>query len=147
MFRRWLIRGIFLTLLTLCLTAWATSYFRGIAIYHEGKSFHCLAIGNGRIGLLHSLSRTTSRPRLYTVTSTNIADFWGELDPSIPPRWGFSYLRAPDLLYLCAPFWSLFVPFALLTGLAWRLTRRRPTIHAFPVEPARPAPAHPNPPT
>jgi hypothetical protein len=134
MFRRWLIRVVFLTLLTLCLTVWAASYVRGMSLFWEGRSFSTLAIGNGRIGVLHSLARSTSRPRFYTVTSTNVAEFWGEVDPSTPPRWGFCCFRTPDLLYLCAPLWALALPAALLTGLAWRLTRRRPAAKAFPVQ-------------
>lgn len=142
MARRWIIRSLALTLLTLCVVAWAGSYWRDwkISSYDKsGKWYSTQVLRDGCITFTRSPNQTfdlwsTSEP---VGTPTPTEGLFG--DPPATPAarrlLGFVF-EPPPFLYVSIPLWFPTLLIAVLLWLVWRTTRPKAPGRAFPVEPA-----------
>jgi hypothetical protein len=141
MIRRWFIRGLALSLLTLCVVAWVLSHFQGVGV--------------ARFGCRHPqrLELECGTISYYLDTSSNLlpngAD-WVWLHWRADPQrmdylyriadircLGFAYRPTPawaQSWVVFIPFWCPTVIFSLLVWLGWRKTRPKYSGKAFPVE-------------
>jgi hypothetical protein len=140
--KRWIIRGIFIGLLTLCVVAWVGSYRGVVGVkYGAGTShYYHLIVEFGWIRLLHT---TTIYPapawQWYLVSANRRAV--QEVYESVPHRFmgfGFMWVRSGG-----PGGWDVFIPMyfptlvsALLLWFVWRKTRAMPVGGGFPVESA-----------
>jgi hypothetical protein len=140
MMRRWIIRGLALTLLTLCVVAWVGSYFETVTWTYLGP-VHYIGIGVDS-GLVEFLD-VMPHPIPATMTPKTGWD-WAYHLPSNPrilkadhSLLGFGYEAPPG----AAPGWAVWIPMwfptvlsALLLWLVWRKTRPAYNGRGFPVE-------------
>jgi hypothetical protein len=141
MIRRWLIRGLLLTLLTLCVTAWVTSYSQGIGIVYSGNS-QVSVLGEGKGEAVLDLE--------FMTPSVGAGPGW-EVGHSADPDTGFANAQYHFLGFGFAKSvaiaaggtqvsrWTVWIPLwfptlltALLLWFVWRKTRAKP--RGFPVE-------------
>jgi hypothetical protein len=142
MVRRWLIRGLALTLLTLCVGAWAGSYFEYEAIDYEGATrcgFTLLEAGELQLffgdyapwaqqgwDVWHGRCDSKLRAEilsLYKSTQYHLLGFaW---QPRRPTERGQRVM---------IPLWFPTLLSALLLWLVWRKTRPAYNGRGFPVE-------------
>jgi hypothetical protein len=143
-FRRWLIRGLALTLLALCAAVWVASYWQCAFVlchYYTNR----ITVGCGA-GLIYSqvlggrspapfaCQWKLERPEPTVIRTTSAGREFGFA--------GFGYRATPDVAPVSRdmkiPLW---LPAALCGGLAWVLWRKtRPAYNGkgFPVEPPAP---------
>jgi hypothetical protein len=136
MFRRWLIRSLALTLLTLCVLAWVGTYWMGAGVTYRGKKEYELGVLNGIIygGNLGAISPWKLPQGVHVYRLRHLAGF---------------ALGAEDKDFEFLKFWCLINPLgvevgiplyfptllsAILLWFAWRKTRAKPSGGAFPVE-------------
>lgn len=138
--RRWLYRGLALTLLTVCVVAWVGSYWQAYLIrYFERPTYISANLAVGRL----DIQRFVVSPDQDLV----VPGRW-LFDERVPNRhdwraWnyrglGFSYQEPLPPL----SGWELTIPFwfpTLLSGLglllSWRKTKPKQIGRAFPIEP------------
>ena len=131
MIRRWLMFGLALMMLTLCLAAWGVSYWREIDAFHNGKTFLYLVLNLG----LSWGSRVPTAPEWYSVNAE--AGSWDGVDKySTFSLLGFSYGVDVRVSYFTVPLWSPSLLSLSFLWFNWRKTRRKPAGKAFPIEPA-----------
>jgi hypothetical protein len=143
MFRRWFIRSLALTLLTLCVVAWVGSYWA--RVWRVGITFeHCdyFLLENGstlidvakRVAPVDYLLAGWHLEKAYPVDmQMNYEHFDFRLA-------GFAVIPSTvhaDNLAVFFPLWFPTLLSALLVVFAWRKTRAKPVGGAFPVEPAK----------
>jgi len=143
--KRWIIRGVFLWLLLLCVAGWVGSYACSFGIYHNVRDCPWgIGIGDGMV----LLGRAGE-------------DWWGwrrsgvvgcSMDRSVvvhdkydwnPSRFlGFGYGGGTNILYerfWCIPFWFPTILAAVASFIVWRKTRPKINpVTAFPVEVVNP---------
>jgi hypothetical protein len=147
MFRRWLIRGLALTLLTLAVAAWVGSYFQIIGGHYTGGN------GNGARPNHTEYFRINSGSLFYEHRSpSNIEDngwHWYHLAPDhkeIATDYkimdyriiGFAYQPESDLVFSTRVLIPLWFPALLSTLILWFVLRRTKPKHkamGFPIEP------------
>ena len=144
MFRRWIIRGLALTLLTLCVVAWVGSYWRVVGIsYNEATRSQSLFGAKGKARLLVSLPDGAMRRWRFYYNANAYSDH----ENARYHFMGFAFDRAGGQALGGLPgwpIWAVWVPLyfptllsALLLWFVWRKTRAKPIGGAFPVEPAK----------
>jgi hypothetical protein len=134
MFRRWLIFGLALMLLTLCLAAWGASHWRRIHAFHDGKTFLLLVLDSGRV-LIGWASAPGIVPEWYS--SIKEAGSWDGWDQRTKFSWlGFSYDGDVHSSYFTIPLWFLSLLSLFLVWFAWRKARPKEKGKAFPIEPS-----------
>lgn len=148
MMRRWLIRGLALTLLTLCALAWVGSYFQRAYIQYAGQNCYYLDVESGTIRF--SLSDDGFGAGRW---DWNYLSPWKYLSPYRQQFQG-AYQRAKyhfagfafsryHITPLFLSGWFMDVPLyfptllsTLLLWLVWRKTRPKYNGRGFPVEAA-----------
>ena len=135
MFGRWLIRGVALALLLLCVAGWVGSYVYGVGFSRVERSYwECLCLWGGKVVAERS-------PAL----SINWADrpwgFWGRgyerefTSSTYGSRFlGFTVFAPGNRWVIEVPFWFPTVLGALGLVWVWRKTRPRAEGRGFPVE-------------
>ena len=133
MFRRWLIRGLALTLLTLCVVAWVGSYWLMVCAGHWGEREVLIQVEWGRIGLSCS---NADRPSNWGVIHYPAAsNVWLLSDTRVRFHWlGFTLRYDFRGFGGTVPMWFSTLLGFLLFCLVWRKTRAKPAGGAFPVE-------------
>ena len=144
MLRRWLIRALALTLLTLCVAAWVGSYWQWAGINRHYHGYR-VAVNCGA-GLIYS-QVLDHEPFVMSewgwghgvpfpeyIRTTTAGEEYGFA--------GFGYQFTPGATHdswdMKVPLWA---PVLLAAGLLWLLWRKtRPPYHGkgFPIEPAAP---------
>ena len=148
MIRRWLIRGLALTLLTLCGVAWVGSYWRFAEWFHfDGHYLTKLDLTSGRAEILGG---NAAYPKIW---AWQVRPYYADERTPITlfinlyrPRYhflGFIWdgdFKTPSYHHM----WVLFIPLwfptflcLLLLWFVWRKTRAKPVGGAFPVEVAK----------
>jgi hypothetical protein len=151
MFWRWLVRGLALTLLTLCAVAYAGSDFQRLAFVWEQslpRREWIGALGSGWLALekhdIIDLSLPTPvNPGLRRTLFRDGAVFQRAYSGSTYHGFGFAYHPDPsglshDNWYVIIPLWFPTLLSAGLLWLVWRKTRKPNPGVAFPVEIAAP---------
>ena len=134
MLRRWLMFGLALMLLSLCLGAWGVSYWREIYASHNGKTYLDFILNSGRLEIYRGTSQGTA-PGWHFVNAEALS--WDRLDQHSKFCWlGFSYSVGIDGSYFTIPFWLPSLLSLLFLWFAWRKTRPKPKGKAFPIEPS-----------
>ena len=126
--KRWLIRGLALTVLTLCVVAWVGSYWSSIALYN--KDFE-ITLSRGRV--LCALDG----PSATTDLEMRVKDSydWSEWDRRVDVWFfGFTADYRAEVIQWTIPLWFPTLLAALVLWLVWRKTRAKPVGGAFPVE-------------
>ena len=137
MIRRWLIRGLALTLLALCIVAWAGSYGRGAYIRHESDGWQEWAeLETGGMGF--EWCRVSGPVQFHWLWGTMSIepDFWmvwGEDD--ICGWTGFHLMNRENQKSVVIPLWFPTLLSAALGLFVWRKTRPKYNGKGFPVEP------------
>jgi hypothetical protein len=133
MFRRWLIRGLALVLLALCVLAWAGSY--GRALGFENIQYN-LGMANGRLGAYRDMLSGTSPWHSYARKIDPNDDDSGWDSQAQFHVAGFTLRLDQDHNYggFTVPLWFLVVLSALMLWSVWRKTRAKPLRGGFPVE-------------
>ena len=134
MLRRWLIFGLALMLLTLCLVAWGVSYWRGIYAQHNDKTLLFFTLNSGRVVIGRESPLGTAR--VWYFFNREVVS-WDAPDKDSKFCWlGFSYTVGFDFSYFTIPFWFLSLLSLLFLWFAWRKARLKPLGKAFPIEPS-----------
>lgn len=137
MIRRWLIRGLALTLLTLCVVAWVGSYWEAVVVQHDGDKLYSLNVDSGRVlAVCYNLS---AYPPIWD------AGFYDPLGIEWDARTGKGFLGFTFgasagyaiVFSVTVPLWFLTAVSAIHLWLIWRKTRPKYLGNAFPVEPAK----------
>ncbi len=145
MMRRWIIRGLALALLTLCVVAWVGSYCRPLYIEQNvggrSKSFFW---AEGRVGYFFNSGLMGPWPGWKSLFDRGLigfdSSFWFTWDSQ--GSWhilGFCSGGTKDRWWCTIPLWFPAVVVALvpMLWLVWRKTRSKYNGRGFPVEPAR----------
>jgi hypothetical protein len=146
MFRRWLIRSLALTLLTLCVVAWAGSFFQVIGGHYTGGN------GNGARPNHTEYFRINSGSLLFEHRSPSkieddgwhwyhfapdhkdVTTYYEIMDYRI---FGFAYQPESDVIFYSRaliPLWFPTLLSALLLWLVWRKTKPKPKPMGFPID-------------
>ena len=142
MFRRWLIRSIFVVLCMCMAGVWAVSYayVGGVRIPIESPSVRL----NAALGSFYFWAEdhsTGGSDWVFHANDPGLTDALQREYQTSPHLGGFAYryLSWPDryLLMVILPLWFPTLLSALLLYLVWRKTRAKPIGGAFPVEPAK----------
>ena len=134
MLRRWLMFGLALLLLTLCLAAWGVSYWRQLYAFHNGKTYLSFTLSSARV-LIRWGSKLDLGPGWHFYTQE--VESWDDLDQRATFCWlGFSYGPGFDFPYFTIPLWFPSLLSLLLVWFTWRKSRRKPEGKAFPIEPS-----------
>ena len=145
MFQRWLIRGMALTLLTLCVAAWAASCLTTVWVEYDSPRWGwslSLESGTLRANDVRSLDG-----KMLQLGAHGWFAGWHEANQLMadPPPFlyrlgGFGYWSRSLAPYghrsVGAPLWFPTLLSALLLWLAWRKTRPMYNGRGFPVVPA-----------
>ncbi len=127
---RWIIRGLGIALLTLCMTAWVGSYWRdGYVGYRGTKSNQDIMLMGGRI----CFGREKSAPMAVTgwyCGSNRRPERWMDWDNR------FEYQKEARYSAIYVPLWFPTLLSAGCLWLVWRKTRPKYSGKDFPVEPA-----------
>jgi hypothetical protein len=150
MFRRWLIRGLALALLTLCVVAWGGSFFEGIELGNLSGNV------DRPIGAVWGVGWVRQTRGVYTSDRLFEYEF---LSPRELRVWiskhttsGFfigdqpGQIKIPGLLESSMMAFPLWLPTLILAGLnclVWRKTRPKFNGRGFPVEAAAKEAPHP----
>jgi hypothetical protein len=138
MVRRWLIRGLALTLLTLCVVAWVGSYFqRGAVHLHGGDHIRMLGLECGAIGYVDDdMEIGIPYAWQWFHGPNNFQQFRQVYQHTFYHFIGFAYdPKKLDLTTIVIiPLWFPTVLSALLLWLVWRKTRPAYNGRGFPVE-------------
>lgn len=138
MFQCWLIRGVTLTLLTLCAAVWAGSYWLELDVQFSNKMLYCAGLSEGRMCVtrremvLHNGNPTVSAGWHLELVSAEIGE-WSWHDTPIWDLMGFSFFSAADCTVIKIPLWFPTGSFVLLWFL-WRKAKKRPLGRGFPIE-------------
>ena len=148
MVRRWIIRGLFMLPVLLCVGGWVWSgfYQAGIWYWHAEKGLAvCTESGivevdvgtwNGKLTGRHYYVDRYPNARLYPLDSHHRFLGFGcyQLDTDV----GIDKSPSPLLWGVSIPYWFLVFISAVLLWLVWRKTRPKPDPRtAFPVELAK----------
>jgi hypothetical protein len=137
--KRWLIRSIFIGLLTLCVGTWVGSYWQGIGIDYGGTERNLGLTGadgeavlaaedNDPFGSVlgwhfYRFNRAARSGTGYEYAQYRLLGF------------GFEKVVRPTCWFVWVPLWFPILLFALLLWFVWRKTKAKPVGRAFPVEP------------
>jgi hypothetical protein len=137
MVRRWLIRGLALALLTLCVVVWVGSYFASLSMslgprgwridpWIDSGSAGCEDMYNPRYGTIEPYWKI--RPPDFMSIEQDYSDATHHVA-------GFAYHRfSTGLRRIIFPIWFPTLLSALLLWLVWRKTRPACNGRGFPVE-------------
>jgi hypothetical protein len=141
MFRRWLIRGLALTLLTLCVMAWVGSYFWKIGVEHWGAiDFWELLVNRGHLEL-HVVRHLAPNSHIWwRWIHYDASSYWYEFGSGSNYDFlGFYLGYGPSpgtagAMAVLIPLWFPIFLSALLLWLVWRKTRPKYNGKGFPIE-------------
>ena len=140
--RRWIIRGLFMLPVLLCIVGWVWGggHVADVSYFHNGSFVHC-SPSFGAVNI--SFGKGRSRPDGWhgNVSSLDDIYLW---PPQIYPHYilGFTYnyitSSAWNVYQFWVPFWALVICFASVFLFVWRRTlpKINPKI-AFPIESAK----------
>ena len=142
MVRRWLIRSLALTLLTLCVVAWVGSYFESMMVTFGGNTrLWCSSLRGGELDLTYQ----NQSPIPFSGWAVEFDQCDG-VDRAVTratyeamPHQLLGFAWRPHKEYwvdLMIPLWFPTMLAAGLFWLIWRKTRPKYSGRAFPVEPA-----------
>jgi hypothetical protein len=143
MIRRWLIRALALTLLTLCAVAWVGSYSKMVGYNYAAKNWYSVIWANGRVSFAVVDAakpgfnvKPPPKGSSFTIRAPSALywDYYGRLAEY--QFVGFVAHRGYDS-YIIIPLWFPTLLSAALLWLVWRKTRPNYNGRGFPVEPAR----------
>lgn len=118
--KRWLIRSIFIGLLTLCIVAWVGSYWRGVTMEHNGNERVIFALGDGRIGILQFMPIGREGWGFFSVLPRDFSwTNWDEIATYHGRHFGSGW-------WVKIPLWLPTLLSALLLWFIWRRTRPKP---------------------
>ena len=129
MFRRWIIRSLFLVPLVCVVGLWVTSYWKCLEFSHIGRGIYESRTDWGRVFIFHMEAHSSPVGwHAWIGTPSPNWNFWFEMDSRVVPTYGH-----------CISVWvPLWLPTLLLLGLnwfIWRTTRPKPKGRAFPITP------------
>ena len=150
MIRRWIIRGVALTLLTFVVALWLTSYFAELSLFRRinGLSSELFA-SHGSFYCFHESRAHSQGNPLFQSTFPDDPlhlSILSQSNPGIrrpnygPTTFGFRYGNVPalvgimDATIVIMPLWFPTLLSALVLWFVWRKTRAKPIGGAFPVE-------------
>ncbi len=137
---RWVIRGLAVALLTLCVAAWVGSYFEEVTLIYcskPGAFWQTLGINRGEIVYSEIPDWRDSAAWTWRLSHGPPFDWHDAYSGTKYHGGGFAYQPiAPSSSFSIAffPMWFLSLLSAGLLWVAWRKTRRRGTGRGFPVE-------------
>ncbi|MCL2639464.1 MAG: hypothetical protein FWD53_01330 [Phycisphaerales bacterium] len=136
---RWPLRSFALTLLTLCLSSWAWSYFLSFYIGYVSSSLgRAYWITTYTGGVLLSADRVGLSELGWQFGYDRDARSWESAERFL----GFAYQSWPSSIgapwYVGIPFWFPSLLSAVLLWFIWRQTRPKTEGRGFPVEPTNP---------
>jgi len=139
MFRRWLIRSLFIlpVLLGVLGWAWSAGHYGGIAYIHRGHGVRGGTYwGTVFLGGWRSLKHPDGWT--YGLSAQASVQFWPQDSNFEHFFLGFGYYywsSAGEKLYsLCIPYWFLILLFGFPLLFAWRKTAQKNPPPGFPVE-------------
>jgi hypothetical protein len=133
MIRRWILRGLAVALLAVCVAAWVGSYWRIIGVgWYFGRDYYLTGMEWGRIAFRYEPSPEFVAPG--GMLFQRAEDIWQRWDLRRPHHWlGFSYGTCSGL-EVSIPFWFCSLLLGALLWLLWRRTRPKSIGRGFPVE-------------
>ena len=122
---QWIIRGLVIALLCLCISGWVISYLPGTDV-----GFWCSYDG---AGLSVLIKHPDGGGKIYLRGSSSDASLFGY--PPSPKTWlGFGFRKAGSYWLATIPFWLPTTFAAVLLWLTWRMTRTKSVGQGFPVD-------------
>ena len=139
MFRRWLIRSLFIALWVICITAWVGSYWRGAFFQCWRMALTDVFLLDGRLAIIRDDSLTPGEfgwKFVSPYTRSQAGFDWPQWDShSTYHCVGFSWHRPSWGMYASVPLWF---PTLLSGGVfwfVWRKSRVKGIGSGFPIEP------------
>lgn len=129
-------RGVFLFICTLCVTAWVGSYWRTVVVVYDNKDEYSAGLRWGRI----VVEWWYTAPGVPTMRMVGrLAEDWSGYAPANSGWMGFVTYAAvwkgtPSYRLITVPLWCPTLLCCGLLWLVWRKTRLRGAGRAFPVE-------------
>lgn len=146
MTRRWFIRGLALTLLTICVVAWAGSYGGSAGVEHLNHWWYQISVAYGRISIerhAHPLFAPYTGWHTWFLASGRLLVYqvaWTELDRDAVFHFaGFSIgsrIGPEATTWVHVPLWFVSVILTSLLWFVWRRTKPKSKAMGFPVEAA-----------
>jgi hypothetical protein len=144
MIRGWILRGLAVTLLAVCVAAWVGSYWRTVEFYHAnpaGDYVQTLCVSVGRVDVNQRVLEGPVAPewRYWSEANNPKAGFWlavyarDRYEKARWRWWGFS-LEPAVTGWVMVPLWFLAVCSAGVVIWVWRKTRAKYNGKGFPVE-------------
>ena len=133
--KRWLIRSIFMGLLTLCVTAWVGSFCWEIEVYHYGERRVGAGIYWGRVcAFWVEVAGDDPKWGVVCIPASNLSEGrWSDKDDFFDKfNWCGFCVAGPPLNQATIPFWFPTLLSALLLWFVWRKTKAKP--RGSPVE-------------
>jgi len=129
--RCWIIRGVFLALLLLCVGAWVWTHRSGMSLGWGGRFTGMVVSERGELCLMRF--DDTSLPFGGIIFQrTGIMGLFGNMGNGFL---GFMWGNEQGQSWIALPFWFLTSVLALILIYVWRKTRPKPNpATAFPVE-------------
>jgi hypothetical protein len=135
MIRRWLIRSVALTLLTLCVVAWVGSDWRRVRIDYRRTLWQTVEVMSGKIGYFQTTSTRSFVGWRLTIGPAGPMEWDGWNSVAAYPGLGFHVAPNKKGWAILAPLWLPSLLCAVLLWLVWRKTRPKYNGKGFPVEP------------
>jgi hypothetical protein len=140
---RWVIRGLAVALVTLCVAAWAGSFWRDVEIEYQGKLWNRVEFLQGRLAVVQENEHAPySSAWHYSFGDAYDPGHWTRSDEeSAYHIFGFSFGHDNEdwprnfiVRWVTVPLWLPSLLSALLLWLVWRKTRAKYNGKGFPVE-------------
>ena len=142
MIGRWLIRGLALTLLTLCVVVWVGSHWQAVWVYAPAENHvRYLRVEDGTLSYTETDGRGFGQWELLHGPAAGLEIAQDVYRRTMYHFAGFAYHRAAGTnphWYVYIPMWFPTLLGTLLFWFVWRKTRTRFTGKAFPVALAHP---------
>lgn len=131
--QRWLIRGLALTLLTLCVVMWVASFWGHMGVSHWGERMYSLGVNRGRC-IAQRVDISWSMLNGWKLYDDRPLD-WTAWDKSATMTFvGFTLVWDDMGLRVTVPMWFLSLLSALLLRFVWQKTEAAPNNSLSPVE-------------
>lgn len=148
MWRRWIIRGFFLSLLVLCVAGWAATHAPVVMVEHWGPANH-VSLGTGPGFLRFSWTIHSPPPPRWDISTRSVIP--GEIDQLDNYGWhylGFGSGKRPtgwfaeisrtegfsSIRFIRIPFGFPTIISSLILFYVWQNTARPKVGRAFPIE-------------
>jgi|WetSurMetagenome_2_1015567.scaffolds.fasta_scaffold550491_2 hypothetical protein len=135
MIGRWIMRGLGVTLLTLCVAAWVASYWWTLDAGYSRRAHVWAYFSGGRMNFAHCSS--SAGTGWYCHWGSGSFDWTVFNGFSHVGFAGFQIVHTSDTQWLVFPLWFPTVMSGAVLGLVWWRTRPRREVRGFPVETAR----------